>query len=119
MPVEGYKASVVIKEKESHEEAVREAMRFKNCPRLLAYGLDGNRVISFFMAPDDHEWWINFSELFPDSKSQTLMIDEVYYPFKPREVEFSEKPPCGADCSGCPQVEINGCEGCIATRVGR
>ena len=118
MSVDGYKASVVIREKESHEEAAREAEYFKNCPRLLAYGLNGNRVISVFMAPEEHEWWINFSDLFPDSKSQTMMINEVYYPSKPREVVFSDKPPCGAECTDCPQKEKNGCKGCIATRIG-
>ncbi|MBD3171609.1 hypothetical protein GF326_03985 [Candidatus Bathyarchaeota archaeon] len=115
MSVEGYKASVVIREKKSREAAMEEARRFKDCPHLLAYGLSGRKIISVFMAPEELEWWINYSELFPDSDSETILIDEVYYPEEPREIKTSDTPPCGAECTDCPFKKKHGCSGCIAT----
>jgi hypothetical protein len=116
MPVDGYRASVVIREKKTVEEAEDEAAHFKHCPFLLAYGLNGKQIVSVFMAPQEYEWWINFSELFPESESETFMIKDVYYPFKPREIKHSDSPPCGADCTTCGLREEKNCKGCIATR---
>ncbi len=115
MPVEGYKASVVIREKKTCEAAVEEARRFKDCPHLVAYGLRGRKIISVFMVPDELEWWINYSELFPDSESETILIDEIYYPEEPREIKISDTPPCGAECTDCPFKIKHGCSGCVAT----
>ncbi len=116
MIVKGYKASVLVREMESREKALKEAESFRNCPRLLVYGFSGNKIVSVYMAPDEEDWWLNYSELFPNAKAESIMIDEVIYPPQPREVVASEKPPCGADCAECPFVEEKGCKGCIATR---
>jgi hypothetical protein len=116
MSVNGYRASVVIREKKTEKEAIAEAEHFKHCTFLLAYGLNENQIISVFMAPQEYEWWINFSELFPESDSETIMIKDVYYPFEPREIKHSDSPPCGADCSTCGLREENNCKGCIALR---
>lgn len=117
MPVKGYKAAVIVKELDSHEAAVKESETMMNCPFVLAYGVQDKTTTSVFMVPDEYAWWLNYSEMFPESKSQTFMINEIYYPIKPREVKASEKPPCGADCSKCPQREEYNCLGCAATRI--
>ena len=114
MPAEGFKAAVVTREKASHEDAVKEAKQFKNCPRLLMYGVNGNKVTTVFMAPDEKLWWLNYSQLFPQSKAQTYILNEIFYP-EPREIVKTEKPPCGADCTGCQFKEKHGCPGCPAT----
>jgi len=116
MPVDGYLASVVIREKKTAKEAEKESERFKHCPFLLAYGLNGKQIISVFMAPQEYEWWINYTKLFPESDSETIMIKDVYYPFEPREIKYADSPPCGADCSTCELREENNCKGCIAVR---
>ena len=117
MPVNGYRASVVIREKKTEKEAAEEAEKFKHCPFLLAYGLNGKQVVSVFMAPKEYEWWINYSELFPESDSETIMIKDVYYPFEPREIKKAESPPCGAECSTCEFKKGEKCLGCIAMRI--
>ena len=114
MPVEGYRASIVIREKESEEEARKEAEHFKHCPMLIAYGLDGKKIISVFMAPMEYEWWINYSELFPESPSETIMIKDIYYPYEPRKIIHADAPPCGANCDTCGLRAENNCRGCPA-----
>lgn len=118
MPVEGYKAAVIVKELDSHEAAVSESENMKNCPFVLMYGVEGKTTTSVFMVPDEYSWWLNYSEMFPESRSQTFKIQEIYYPQNPQEITPSEKPPCGADCNECPQREEYKCLGCAGTRIG-
>jgi len=68
------------------------------------------------MVPDEYKWWADYSELFPESKSQTYLMEEVIYPRSPREITLCEVPPCGADCAECPQRGEHNCKGCVATR---
>jgi len=116
MAVEGHVATVVVKEVASHEDALREAGFIKNCPFLLVAGVNDCTLTTVFMVPDEYRWWADYSELFPESRSQTFLMEEVLYPGGPREISRCESPPCGADCADCPQrVEFN-CKGCVATR---
>ena len=116
MAVEGYVATVVVKEVASHEDALREAGLIKNCSYLLVAGVNGCTLTTVFMVPDEYRWWADYSELFPESKSQTYLMEEVIYPASPREVVRCQSPPCGADCEECPQREEKNCKGCAATR---
>jgi len=116
MAVEGHVATVVVKEVASHEDALREAGLMKNCPRLLVAGVNGSTLTTVFMVPEEYRWWADYSKLFPESRSQTFLVEEVVYPLSPREVIPSESPPCGADCGECPQREEFNCGGCVATR---
>jgi len=116
MAVEGYVATVVVKEVGSHGDALREATFIKNCPFLLVAGVNGSTLTTVFMVPEEYRWWADYSELFPESRSQTFLVEEVVYPLSPREVIPSEAPPCGADCGECPQREQFSCGGCVATR---
>lgn len=116
MAVEGHVATVVVKEVASHEDALREAGFIKNCPYLLVAGVNGCTLTTVFMVPDEYKWWADYSELFPESKSQTYLMEEVIYPRSPREITLCEVPPCGADCAECPQRGEHNCKGCVATR---
>ena len=116
MAVEGHVATVVVKEVASHEDALREAEFIKNCPYLLVVGVNGCTVTTVFMVPDEYRWWADYSELFPESRSQTFLMEEVVYPSSPREVVRCDSPPCGADCDECNQREQLYCRGCVATR---
>lgn len=116
MSVEGHVATVVVKESASHEDALREAGFIKNCPYLLVVGVNGYTLTTVFMVPDEYRWWADYSELFPESKSQTYLMEEVIYPKSPREITLCESPPCGVDCAECPQREEYNCKGCVATR---
>ena len=116
MAVEGHVATVVVKEVASHEDALREAEFIKNCPYLLVAGVNGCTLTTVFMVPDEYRWWADYSELFPESKSQTYLMEEVIYPRSPREIVRGESPPCGFDCAECPQREEKNCNGCVATR---
>ena len=116
MAVEGHVATVVVKEVASHEDALREAEFIKNCPYLLVAGVNDCTLTTVFMVPDEYRWWADYSELFPESRSQTILMEEVVYPSSPREVVRCDSPPCGADCGECNQREQFNCRGCVATR---
>ncbi len=116
MAVEGHVATVVVKEVASHGDALREAMFIKNCPYLLVAGVNGSTMITVFMVPEEYRWWADYSTLFPESRSQTFLVEEVLYPRSPREVIQSDSPPCGADCGECLLRDEFNCGGCVATR---
>jgi hypothetical protein len=116
MAVEGHVAAVVVKEVASHGDALREAGIIKNCPFLLMVGVNDSTLTTVFMVPEEYRWWADYSELFPESKAQTFLVEEVLYPISPREVIHSDSPPCGADCDECPQRDQFNCKGCVATR---
>jgi len=116
MAVEGYVATVVVKDLASHGDALREAEFIKNCPYLLVAGVNGSTLTTVFMVPEEYRWWADYSALFPESRSRTFLMEEVVYPMSPREVVACESPPCGADCGECPQREQFNCRGCVATR---
>ena len=101
--VEGHVATVIVKEVASHEDALREAGFIKNCPYLLVAGVNGCTVTTVFMVPDEHRWWADYSELFPESKSQTHLMEEVIYPRSPREITRCESPPCGQTAQSAPR----------------
>ena len=108
-------AGVLIRELSSGEEALRNADVMKKCPKCLAIGTDGDRLIGVYIVPEEDAWSLNFPEMFPNSKSKLISIPNLVYP-QTMKIEQSDRPPCGEDCSDCSLKERYGCKGCLATR---
>lgn len=71
--------------------------------------------------PEDHKWWLDSIAAQPKG---TIGLEEaeVFYadrvaaqsPWSSGNMKIGDKPPCGADCAGCPAYK-KPCPGCIAT----
>lgn len=108
----------------STPEKARSISRFFNaCPYCALSTSTGTTVISVFSLPMEHRWWLDSIAAHPKN---TVGIEEaeVFYtarvaaqsPWSAGEIKATaDKPPCGADCVGCPAYKKK-CPGCIATK---
>ena len=108
-------AGILMREFVSEEEALHNAEVMRKCPKCLAIGTDGARLVGVYVVPEEDAWSLNFPEMFPESKSELTSIPNLVYPETMR-YEKSDSPPCGEDCSVCSLKVKYGCKGCIATR---
>ncbi len=101
-------AGVLVGEMDSGEKAEASADTMKKCPKCLAIGTDGNKLIGVYMMPAEDSWSLDFPEIFPESNSHVIPIPNLVHPAA-LNVKPSASPPCGEDCGKCPLREKYGC----------
>ncbi len=106
----------------SSSQKARSVSRFlKSCVFCAVSKNAGTTVICTLSLPEDHKWWLDSIAAQPKG---TIGLEdaEVFYaehvaaqsPWSSGNMKIADKPPCGADCAGCP-VYKKSCPGCIAT----
>ena len=107
----------------STPEKAHSISRFlSSCPYCAFAKCTGTTVVGVLSLPAAHRWWLDSIATQPKN---TIGIEEaeVFYPaYVTAQSPWSagkikpdaDKPPCGADCMGCP-VYRKQCPGCVAT----
>jgi len=113
---------VLIARMPSKEKAAKSAKAMKNCPRLIASGVNSDVFIGVYIIPKDLTWWLKVPEEKPEllgaESVQSFFTESLMYPekFELRLPETkSEIAPCGSNCLECPSKEEYQCPGCPAT----
>ncbi len=106
----------------SSSQKARSVSRFlKSCVFCASSTAAGTTLTCVLSLPEDHKWWVDSIAAQPKA---TIGLEEaeVFYaeriaaqsPWSSGTMKIGDKPPCGADCAGCP-VYKKSCPGCIAT----
>ena len=111
-----YVAGILIREMESVEAACESAEKMSKCPKCLAIGTEGKKLIAVYMMPSEDSWSLDFPEIFPETNSTMINLPELYYP-RSLEVQPVKTPPCGENCEICDLRTKYNCKGCLATRL--
>lgn len=111
-----YVAGVLIREMETIEAARISAEKMSKCPKCLAIGTDGKKLIGVYMMLPEDSWSLDFPEIFPETRSTMIQIPDLYYP-ESLEVDPVKTPPCGENCELCDLRTRYNCRGCLATRL--
>jgi hypothetical protein len=96
---------------------------FKKCPYCASCASVDCTFMGIFSLPQNHRWWLVSIQKHP---KETVGFEnaEVFFT---KKVEASspcssgtmklnlKRPPCGADCKGCPAYRKE-CKGCISTK---
>jgi hypothetical protein len=112
---------ILIGRAETPEKACSISHFFGSCPYCALSTSAGTTVLSVLSLPANHRWWL---DSIVENPKKTIGIEdaEVFYvdhvpaqsPWSAGEIKAADKPPCGADCLGCPEYKKS-CPGCIAT----
>jgi hypothetical protein len=117
-----YMCGILVSNMPSEEAALKSAKAMKNCPRLVASGVNSNMFFGVYILPNDMKWWLTIPEEKPELLGaitvQAYYTEQLLYPvdFKLRLSDSkSEISPCGTNCTTCPMREEQNCHGCPAT----
>jgi len=114
---------ILIGKASDKKKAAKISGFFEKCPYCAVSINTDDKVVAVLTIPQEHKWWL---DAIAEQPQGTVGFEsaEVFYA---DTLEFKstwsagqvkpelDKPPCGADCIGCP-VYRKACPGCPATK---
>lgn len=104
------------------QSAAEHAQISARCPYVADYSASGCLTVGVYVLPESKRWWIEIATEQPHllglTKATLQFADfpDAASPWSRGEVKPElELPPCGTDCSRCPQYQVR-CPGCPASR---
>ena len=106
----------------SPQYAQQRALKFKNCPQVMFWGLKSETAYIILSVPTEKRFWIDYIKDNPDKsfggiEASLHYLDHVYAPlsFSVGPSSKDDRSPCDSFCPECPYY-TKPCNGCPATK---
>lgn len=107
---------------QSPEHAKQRALKFKNSPQVVFWGLKSETGYILLLVPSEKLFWVEFIKDNPEKsfggiEASLEYLDHLYssMSFSKESSSKSERSPCDSLCPECPHY-TNPCKGCAATK---
>lgn len=107
------------------EAAAEQARISARCPYVASYLAEKCMTVGVYVLPENKRWWIEIPAHHPELLG-LVRASLAFMDFPDAESAWSRgdtrpelvQPPCGSDCSHCPQYQTR-CAGCPASQFYR